>query len=166
MLLVVVEHDRGSLAPATAEAMTFGRTIAGALGVPLHAVTIGVAADGLATELGAQGATVVHQAHDEVLTDYGPEAWGETVARLVTALSTRRAATRGPARRPPWAPRHARGLPAQLSSWRLPCRPRAACTCTTTPCRRRRCIRRASVFSFLIECSARVGSHTTPGTRS
>lgn len=87
MLLVVVEHDRGSLAPATAEAMTFGRTIAGALGVPLHAVTIGAAADGLATELGAQGATVVHQAHDEVLTDYGPEAWGETVARLVTALS-------------------------------------------------------------------------------
>ena len=86
MLLVLVEHDRGSLATATGEAMTFGRTLAARLDVPLHAVTIGAAADGLADALAELGALVVHQAHDDVLADYGPEAWGETLAQLVASL--------------------------------------------------------------------------------
>ena len=87
MLLVVVEHDRGSLAPATEEALTYGRDLAGRLGVAMHAVTIGAAADGLVPMLSSHGVSVVHQAHHDVLTDYGPEAWGETVAQLVRSAS-------------------------------------------------------------------------------
>ena len=87
MLLVVVEHDRGALAPATLEALTFGRSLSARLGVPLESVTIGAAADGLAESLGAAGATVVHQVHDDLLADYGPEAWGEAVAAVVSDLS-------------------------------------------------------------------------------
>jgi electron transfer flavoprotein alpha subunit len=87
MLLVVVEHDRGTLAPATEEALTYGRDLAGRLGVPMHAVTIGAAADSLVPALSAHGVAVVHQAHHDVLTDYGPEAWGETIAQLVRSAA-------------------------------------------------------------------------------
>ena len=86
MLLVVVEHDRGTLAPAAEEALTAGRALADTLEVALHALTIGGAADGLVDAVGAFGAAVVHQAHHDVLTDYGPEAWGETLAQAVRAL--------------------------------------------------------------------------------
>jgi electron transfer flavoprotein alpha subunit len=81
--LVVVEHDRGTLAPATHEALTAAR----ALGAPVEALTIGDAADPLVAQLGAYGTDTVHQVHDPLLTDYGPEAWGEVVAQAVRALS-------------------------------------------------------------------------------
>jgi electron transfer flavoprotein alpha subunit len=81
--LVVVEHDRGTLSPATLEALAAART----LGDDVHAITLGAAADGLAgTLLAAHGAAVVHQAHHDLLGDYGPEAWGESVAQAVRAL--------------------------------------------------------------------------------
>ncbi|MGD9703451.1 MAG: electron transfer flavoprotein subunit alpha/FixB family protein [Acidimicrobiia bacterium] len=87
MLLVVVEHDRGGLAAATEEALTFGRDLAAHHGVAMHAISIGAAADGLAAVLAAHGVVVVHQAHHDALADYGPEAWGETVAQLVRSMS-------------------------------------------------------------------------------
>jgi len=86
MLLVVVEHDRGALAPAAEEALTVGRSLATQIGVALHALTIGAAADTLVDAVGAFGVDTVHQAHHEILSDYGPEAWGETVAQAVRAL--------------------------------------------------------------------------------
>ena len=81
MILVIVEHDRGTMSPATWEALAAAR----ALG-EVHALTIGEAADSLVGQIGTFGATVVHQAHDEVLGDYGPEAWGEVVAQAVKLL--------------------------------------------------------------------------------
>ncbi len=87
MLLVLVEHDRGSLAPATEEALTCARGLAGTLGVALHALTIGAAADALVAALGAFGVQTVHQAHHAVLGDYGPESWGATLAQAIVALS-------------------------------------------------------------------------------
>ncbi len=78
-VLVVIDHDRGAIASASLEALTFAR----GLGEAVHAVTIGAAADGLAPQLGDHGASLVVQAHHELLTDYGPEAWGETVVQLV-----------------------------------------------------------------------------------
>jgi electron transfer flavoprotein alpha subunit len=81
--LVVVEHDRGAIAPATFEALTAART----LGNPIEALTIGEAADQIATELAAFGVTTVHQVHDDLLADYGPEAWGEVLAQAAAALS-------------------------------------------------------------------------------
>ncbi len=86
-VLVVVEHDRGTLAPATLEALTAARSLAGQLGTSVEAITIGSAADGLAADVAAYGAVAIHQVHDDVLTDYGPEAWGEVVAQAVRALS-------------------------------------------------------------------------------
>jgi electron transfer flavoprotein alpha subunit len=81
MILVIVEHDRGTMSPATWEALAAAR----ALG-EVHALTIGEAADALVGQIGTFGATVVHQVHDEVLGDYGPEAWGEVVAQAVKSL--------------------------------------------------------------------------------
>ena len=82
-VLVVVEHDRGALSSATLEALTAAR----GLGDRVDALTIGDVADALAAELGVHGVTTVHQAHDGILGDYGPEAWGEVVAQAVRSLS-------------------------------------------------------------------------------
>jgi electron transfer flavoprotein alpha subunit len=87
MLLVFIEHDRGAMSAASGEALTFGRTVASAHGMPLHALTIGGVADGLASALEAHGVATVHQAHHDMLSDYGPEAWGETVAQAVRTLA-------------------------------------------------------------------------------
>lgn len=86
-VLVIVEHDRGALASASLEALTAARSLAAQLDAPVEALTIGVAADDLAGVLGTYGAEQVHQAHHDVLTDYGPEAWGEVVTQAVRALS-------------------------------------------------------------------------------
>jgi electron transfer flavoprotein alpha subunit len=86
-ILVVTEHDRGALAPATLEALTAARSLASQLDADVDALTIGAAADGLAGELGAFGAGRVHQVHDDLLAEYGPEAWGEVVAQAVRSLS-------------------------------------------------------------------------------
>ncbi|MEX1004897.1 MAG: electron transfer flavoprotein subunit alpha/FixB family protein [Acidimicrobiia bacterium] len=85
MLLVFVEHDRGTPADAAREALTASRSLAEALGVPLHAVTVGEVADGLAREVADYGAVVVHQAHHRLLSDYGPDAWAESVAQVALA---------------------------------------------------------------------------------
>ena len=81
MILVVVEHDRGAMSPATWEALA----AANALG-ETHALTIGKAADGLIEQIGVFGASTVHQVHDDLLIDYGPEAWGQVVAQAVESL--------------------------------------------------------------------------------
>ncbi|HEY4610411.1 MAG TPA: electron transfer flavoprotein subunit alpha/FixB family protein [Ilumatobacteraceae bacterium] len=82
MILVVVEHDRGTMSPATWEALAAARDLG-----ETHALTIGEAADALVEQIGVFGATTVHQAHSDVLGDYGPEAWGDVVAQAVTALN-------------------------------------------------------------------------------
>jgi electron transfer flavoprotein alpha subunit len=74
-VLVFVEHDRGVIAPAALEAMTFARSLGDVI-----ALTIGAAADGLGELLGGYGAAEVHQAHHELLDDYNPEAWGDVLA--------------------------------------------------------------------------------------
>ena len=83
-VLVVVEHDRGSLAAATRGAVAAGRQLAGAS--DLTVLTIGAKADGLADDLRDLGADVIQQAHHDLLADYGPEAWGEVVAQTVALL--------------------------------------------------------------------------------
>jgi electron transfer flavoprotein alpha subunit len=82
VILVVVEHDRGTMSPATWEALAAARELG-----ETHALTIGEAADGLVEQIGVFGATTVHQVHDDLLGDYGPEAWGEVVAQAVTSMN-------------------------------------------------------------------------------
>ena len=82
-LLVVCDHDRGSLSEASLEALTFARPLAVAADLELVAVVIGEGAEAAAVDLGAHGAETVYVASHPVLTDFGPEAWGETVVQLV-----------------------------------------------------------------------------------
>lgn len=94
-VLVFVEHDRGALVPAAFEALTYGRTIAESLGVPLHAVTVGAAADAGAPELGPFGVAVVHQAHHDLLTDYSADASADAVVDLIASLAPQAVITCG-----------------------------------------------------------------------
>lgn len=85
-VLVVIEHDRGELAPASLEAITAARPLAARFDVEVTALTIGSDADHLVAELGSYGVTRVHQAHDDLLADFGPETWGEVVAQAARTL--------------------------------------------------------------------------------
>ena len=96
MLLVVLEHDRGALGEPAREALTFGRTLAAKMDAEMHAAVIGAppSLDGpgtgpIAAEAGAHGATRVYTVDHEVLSDFGPEAWGESIAQITARLSPR-----------------------------------------------------------------------------
>ena len=89
MLLVVLEHDRGTLGEPGREALTFGRTLAARMGAEMHAVLIGAGAggsDSVVAEAGRHGAACVYTVDHEVLSDFGPEAWGESIVQAVAAL--------------------------------------------------------------------------------
>ena len=87
MLLTVLEHDRGAMAEAAREALTFGRGLADALGADMEALLIGSDSADLAAEAGAYGASAVHTVMSPVLSDFGPEAWGEVIARAAGDLA-------------------------------------------------------------------------------
>ena len=87
MLLTVLEHDRGAMAEAAREALTFGRGLAEALGADMEALLIGSDSADLAAEAGAYGASAVHTVMNPVLSDFGPEAWGEVIARTAGELA-------------------------------------------------------------------------------
>ena len=86
MLLVILEHDRGAMAEAAREALTFGRSLAGRMGVPMHAALIGSEEAALVAEAAGHGAARVHTVVHPVLGDFGPEAWGEVIAAMVRRL--------------------------------------------------------------------------------
>ena len=87
MLLTILEHDRGSWSEANDETLTAGRMLAADMGAPLHAVLLGDGAAELAGQAGAGGAEVVHVVAHPILTDFGPEAFGESVVQLTAATS-------------------------------------------------------------------------------
>lgn len=87
MLLTVLEHDRGAMAEASRESLTFGRGLAEALGADMEALLIGSDSADLAAEAGAYGASAVHTVMNPVLSDFGPEAWGEVIARAAGELA-------------------------------------------------------------------------------
>ena len=86
MLLVILEHDRGAMAEPAREALTFGRALAGRMGVPMHAALIGSEEAALVADAGSHGAARVHTVVHPVLGDFGPEAWGEVIAAMVGRL--------------------------------------------------------------------------------
>lgn len=87
MILTLIEHDRGKLNELSLEALTFGRQLAARLGQPQEAVLVGAEAQPLAGRLGAYGASKVHVALHDRLTDYAPEAWAQTVVGLLSELN-------------------------------------------------------------------------------
>lgn len=79
--LVLCEIDRGVLAPATLEALTFARSVAEVAGVSLHALVCGEVDD--LAPLGEFGVAFVHVAEHQLLHDFGPEAWAQTLVELI-----------------------------------------------------------------------------------
>ncbi len=86
MLLVVLEHNRGAMDTAAYEALTFGRNLAAQLGTPMHALLIGADNTDLISEAAGFGAETVHTVVHDVLSDFGPEAWGEATAESIRRL--------------------------------------------------------------------------------
>jgi electron transfer flavoprotein alpha subunit len=83
-VLVLVDHDRGTVTVETYEALNLARSVI-AEGEPLEAALIGTGLRGLAADLGGRGVSKVHLVDDPILDDYGPEAWGEALAQLVVS---------------------------------------------------------------------------------
>ena len=86
-VLVLCDHDRGALAEASLEALTFGRRLANDLGVACSGVLIGEGADNASTSLASYGAERVYLVEHGLLTDYGPSAWGESLVQLVNKVT-------------------------------------------------------------------------------
>jgi len=86
-VLVLCDHDRGALAEASLEALTFGRKLANDLGVACSAVLIGEGADNASTSLASYGADNIYLVENSLLTDYGPSAWGESLVQLVNKVT-------------------------------------------------------------------------------
>lgn len=87
ILLVLLEHDRGAWSDANDEALTAGRRLAADMGAEMHAVLTGDGALDLTGHAAAGGAAVVHVVADPMLTDFGPEAVGESIVQLIAATS-------------------------------------------------------------------------------
>ncbi len=90
-VLVLVEHDRGRLAEASLEALTAARGLAAQLGAEVTGVLVGCEGDEpgfevAAAEAGRYGATTVHLALHDLVTDYGPDAWAESVLQLAAEV--------------------------------------------------------------------------------
>lgn len=86
-VLAVVEHDRGTITSASLGVLTAARNLAKQLGTRFEALTIGANADRLSETIASFGATTIHQAHNPMLTDFGPEAWGEAITQVVKTIS-------------------------------------------------------------------------------
>lgn len=85
MILTLIDHDRGQVARASWEALTFARDLAGRLEMPLAAAVVDPGADQAMTDLGTFGvAQVFHLTHAE-LDEYAPDAWARGLQELIQA---------------------------------------------------------------------------------
>jgi electron transfer flavoprotein alpha subunit len=78
-VIVLIEHDRGEVAPTSLEALTFANAAVEAV----TAVVIGQGADKAAVGLGDYGAGTVRVLTNDLLADYGPDAWAEALRHVV-----------------------------------------------------------------------------------
>ncbi len=83
MILVYVDHDRGTLDELSLQAVAAAR----ALDADVQAVLVGADAVALAPRLGEFGVSTAHVATDPRLPDYAPMAAGRAVAQLAQRLS-------------------------------------------------------------------------------
>lgn len=85
MILVLVTHDRGVIEESSLQGLTFGRGLADALGMDLHAAVVGADLEGFAEHR----VSVAHRITHESLDDYCAMAWGASVAQLAESLDAR-----------------------------------------------------------------------------
>jgi electron transfer flavoprotein alpha subunit len=83
MILVLAEHDRGVLNELSLQGLALGRSLAGGAGEPLEAIVVGAEAKAVTDVLGDHGASTVHLAEHEGLTDFAPAAWAAAVADVM-----------------------------------------------------------------------------------
>ena len=88
MILVLAEHDRGALNELSLQGLSFGRSLAAGAGEPLEAVVVGAEAKAITDVLGDHGASTVHIAEHERLTDFAPAAWAAAVADVMERTHT------------------------------------------------------------------------------
>ena len=86
VFLYLVEHDRGQIEETTLGGLTSARRLAEALGAGVHAAVIGEGADGPADDVTAYGPEEVHLVHHRLLTDYGPDAWADSLVQLAASI--------------------------------------------------------------------------------
>jgi electron transfer flavoprotein alpha subunit len=86
-ILVFVEHDQGELAPSAAEALTAARKLGEMLSQQTAAVLIGQDAEGLGAMCAEYGVPVAYCLTSPLLSDYGPEAWGQAIVELTNHCS-------------------------------------------------------------------------------
>ena len=86
VFLFLVEHDRGRVEESTLGGLSGARQLADAMGARLHAALIGEGADTAATAARGYGADRVHLVRHELLTDYGPDAWADSLVQLAASL--------------------------------------------------------------------------------
>ena len=84
-IVTFAEHRDGKLRRPSQEAVSEARRLADALKATVHAVVVGPGSEGLAAELGAQGADVVHAFGQAELAAYSTETYARAVAQVVSA---------------------------------------------------------------------------------
>ena len=82
MILVLIDHDLGELDPLSLRALTAARR----LGDDVQAVVVGAVGTDLAGVVGKYGASVLHVATHDDLTDYTPAASGRALVQLIEKL--------------------------------------------------------------------------------
>lgn len=89
--LVLLDHDLGKLSDTALQAVAF----ADSLGEEVEAVLIGGAAESIASTLGPFGISKVHLIEHAQLSDFAPEAWGDSLAQLVVSSGANVVVTTG-----------------------------------------------------------------------
>lgn len=83
MILAFVEHDRGALNPVSLQMLACARRSSSETGAPVHAVTIGGAADGFPEKLRPHGVRHVYRFDHPSLNEYAPVAWARCITQLI-----------------------------------------------------------------------------------
>ena len=86
VFLYLVEHDRGLTEETTLGGLTGARQMSETMGARLHAAVIGDGADQPAAGLAAYGAEAIHLVRHGLLTDYGPDAWADSLVQLAGSV--------------------------------------------------------------------------------
>jgi len=94
MILVYVDHDRGTLDEPSVQALTFAKKLDG----EVHAFVAGADGEAVAASLGEYGVSVAYVATHDGLKDYTPQATGRALAELAKTKSPKAVLTTSGAR--------------------------------------------------------------------
>ena len=85
-VLLLVERSSGGVAETTLEALTVARQVTEMAGGDVEGVFFGSAAEDVPGQLSRYGIGALHQINHDLLTDYAPEAWAESLVQLAAKV--------------------------------------------------------------------------------